>query len=282
MKPTKKAVVTPQANTGRVAPKVAQPDPEPEEQEVQPTEDGDSYDWSSTGVTGMESMKSEDLGIPFLQIVQKGSPEVDKSHKDYQTKRIAGVEVGHIINSVTRQIIGGEEPVIFVPCYYQRAFVEWKARDTGGGYIRQHPSDAILAQCTRGEDNRDYLPNGNVIVTTAYFFGLHVTEEGVTQCVISMTSTELKKARMWLNMATQLKLQGPNGKFTPPLFSHSYALTTTPENNAKGSWMGWHIELHSQLTNRLVIDKAVESAKLMASNKRPLLSAPSSAADVPM
>lgn len=241
-----------------------------------------AYDWSQAGATGFEHTRTEDLGIPFLQIVQKGSPEVDKSHKDYPTKKIAGAEVGSIINSVSRQIVGGEsEPAIFVPCSYERMFVEWKARDSGGGMVKQHSNDSILSSCTRNEQGRDELPNGNIIVTTAYFFGLSLVEgEDPAKVMISMSSTQLKKARMWLNMAMQLRVPGPNGPMPAPLFSHKYALTTVAEQNDQGSWMGWHIETAGIINQQSLIEEAIGVAKQVRSGARPQIAAPKD--DVPI
>ena len=241
-------------------------------------------DWQNMGVDGFERTKTEDFGIPFIIIVQDGSPEVKKSHPAYATKKIEGAEPGSIINTQSRQVLNPDgAPVIFVPCSYERMYVEWKPRDEGGGFVRQHISDAILSQCKRSEeDNRDYLPNGNLIVTTAYFFGLLIDDDGNgSQCVISMTSTQLKKARMWLNMAMSIKFDGPNGKFTPPLFSHKYALTTVAESNNDGSWMGWHIETAGPMSNKALIENAKEVAKKMSAGNRPQISA-AKTDDVPM
>ena len=44
--------------------------------------------------------------------------------------------------------------------------------------------------------------------------------------LITMKSTGLKTSRQWNSMISGIKLQGTNGKFTPPMFSHIYHLTT--------------------------------------------------------
>lgn len=238
-----------------------------------------TYDWSAHEATGFEKTKTEDLGIPFLVILQKGSAEVDRTHKDHSTKKIEGAEAGDIINTVTRKVISTDgEPAFFIPCSYERVFIEWKPRESGGGMVRQHLSDSILQECTRNaEDNRDYLPNGNIIVTTGCFFGLLVGEDGnLEKCVISMSSTQLKKARLWLNMMMQIKVDGPNGRITPPMFSHKYSLATTPEQNKDGSWYGWHIESAGMLKDSAVIQEAAGVAKQMAAGARPQLAESSS------
>ena len=38
-----------------------------------------------------------------------------------------------------------------------------------------------------------------------------------------------------------LKLQGKNGLFTPPTYSHIYNLKTVQMSNDKGTWFGWDV-----------------------------------------
>jgi hypothetical protein len=57
-----------------------------------------------------------------------------------------------------------------------------------------------------------------------------------------MKSTQLKKSRKWNSMMMSVKLDGANGKFTPPMFSQVYRLTVVTESNDRGKWHGWEIE----------------------------------------
>ena len=55
--------------------------------------------------------------------------------------------------------------------------------------------------------------------------------------LISMSSTQLKKARRWNSMMMGLKVPHPNGTMvTPASFSHSYKVSSVQEKNDKGSW----------------------------------------------
>lgn len=222
-----------------------------------------TYDWSQAPTTGFEQVGKEDLGIPFLTIVQKGSAEIDKTHKEYQLKKIAGVEVGDVVNTISRKIVHkqGQSPLRFITCHYQRLFPEWIPQDKGGGFVRMHSDPNILSECRRNEKGEDVLRNGNTIVTTAYFYGLVLIDNERQPCIISMTSTQLKKARAWLNVATNIKLDGPRGKYTPPFFSHEYLITTVPEHNSKGSWMGWHVDLGPQVGDPVLIAEAIDYSK---------------------
>jgi hypothetical protein len=86
------------------------------------------------------------------------------------------------------------------------------------------------------------LPNGNYIAETAQFFGLNLSADS-RKSFIPMASTQLKKARGWLTMATGEKLSRDDGStFTPPLFYRCYKLTTGEESNSEGTWAGWKVE----------------------------------------
>ena len=42
-------------------------------------------------------------------------------------------------------------------------------------------------------------------------------------------------------MMMGIKLQGKNGLFTPPTYSHIYKLSTVQMSNDKGTWFGWDV-----------------------------------------
>lgn len=223
------------------------------------------YDFSSDAGMGFENVTQGDLSIPFLVILQDGSPQVKKTHPDYATQGIKGAMAGHIFNTLTKRIYNPnieEDKVEFVPCFYQKLFVEWKSRDSGGGIVKSHPDDRLLQNTKKNDKGQDVLPNGNILTTTAYFFGFLITPDGDHErCVIGLSSTQLKKARQWLSLATSIKFDGPNGKFTPPLFAHRYGLSTVPENNEKGSWYGWRVELIGRLEAVPLIEEARKTAE---------------------
>lgn len=247
-------------------------------------------DYTKFATTGFENTSTDDLGIPFLQLLQKGSPEVDEQHAEHETYRIEGAKAGSIINTLTRDLLWSPKtdmaPIMFVPCIYQKLFVEWTPRERGGGIVRSHADPNILAECTRNQKNQDVLKNGNMIVTTAYFSGFYLTDGGHYKAMISMTSTQLKKARLWLNMMMSLKVSTPAGRVTPPMFSHKYAITSVPESNEKGNWAGWKIEMGGPIASMDTLQLAADFAKQMHQSQQKLLTAPKTASvsddDIPV
>lgn len=212
------------------------------EEQTKPSEQ--PIDFSQFGSSGFENITQNDLGIPFLTILQKGSPEVDPEN----AKFVKGLSMGMIINNISKEVYGGKgEPFIFTPYGYQRMYVEWKPRAAGGGVVKAHLDDSILRQTKKNDKGQDVLPNGNTVVNTAYFFGqvLGSSKETFAEGVnvaIGFSSTQLKKARVWLNMMQAIKLD-VNGKIvTPPMYAYKWLLSSVPESNEKGSWYGWKIE----------------------------------------
>lgn len=180
-----------------------------------------------------------DMAIPFLVILQSGSPQVKRGDQ-----QIEGASEGDIYNTVTNELYGPDDGIHVIPCGFQKAYVEWRDRESGGGFVAQHFNESILSSTKKDDKGRDILPNGNVIVTTAYHFVILVTGPGSWEkAVISMSSTQLKKSRKWNSLIAGIKMQGKKGPFTPPMFSHIYHLTTTPEKNEKGQWSGWSIRI---------------------------------------
>jgi len=191
---------------------------------------------------GFEGTGRDDMAIPFLAILQSGSPQCKRSEGAY----IEGAAEGMILNTVTNKVIDvARNPLVVIPCAYSRAFIEWRLRENGGGFVREHkPDPALLTDTMRDEKNRDILPNGNQINDTRTFYVLVLDDDGLpSPAVLTMTSTQIKKAKQWMMQQNLLKLRSANGAaYTPPMFASKWSVTTVPESNDKGSWMGWKFE----------------------------------------
>ena len=86
------------------------------------------------------------------------------------------------------------------------------------------------------------LPNGNILSDTAQFFVLLVhPTQGPQRCLITMTSTQLKKAKTWNTTLQNMKAMGSKGMYTLPSFANVFRLRSVEERNDKGSWFGWSI-----------------------------------------
>jgi hypothetical protein len=190
---------------------------------------------------GLENVGARDLIIPRITILQALSPQVQAKKPEY----IQGAQVGDICDVGTQEIF--EAPLVFLPVHYVKQFLEWAPRSSGKGLVKIHDDPAILDECERDEKNRPITKDGNTIAETAQFFGLNLSAGG-RRCFLPLSSTQLKKARRWLTLATSEQVAREDGSsFTPPLFYRTYNLSTVDESNAEGDWSGWKIERGTKL-----------------------------------
>lgn len=191
--------------------------------------------------SGFENADSAAYAIPFLSILQSGSPQVKRSDGAY----IKGAEEGMFYNSVTQEIIDGMEGAIVIPCYFKRSFIKWAPRETGGGFKGELlPSDPQVSTATVDSDGRLTDAEGNLLSDTRTHYVLVLDKNGGYQpAVISLASSQIKKSRNWMSKMNGIKMQRADGThYTPAMFSHQYKITTVPEQNDKGSWFGLKVE----------------------------------------
>ena len=202
---------------------------------------------------GSQNMTQEDLALPFLKVLGQLSPEVNKRNGKY----VEGSEPGMILNTVTNDIYDGSKGIEVLPVYYKRQLVEWQDRGESKGApvaIHEATSD-IMSKTTRDKSYKDRLPNGNYIENTANHFVVLLGKNPQT-ALISMKATQLKVSRKWNSMMMGIKLQGKNGLFTPPTYSHIYKLKTVQMSNDKGTWFGWDVSKIGPISNKSVYDIA--------------------------
>ena len=199
---------------------------------------------------GAQNISQEDLALPFLKILGQLSPEVNKRDGKY----VEGAEPGKIINTVTNKLY---DQIEVIPVFYKRQYVEWADRGTStGAPVAIHSADSdIISQTTRGKDYKDRLANGNYLENTANHYVIYLNDTP-QQAMVSMKSTQLKVSRKWNSMMMGIKMQGKNGLFTPPTYSHIYKLKTVQMSNDKGTWFGWDVEKVGPVGDKNIYDMA--------------------------
>lgn len=209
---------------------------------------GQVIDYDEDAGSGFQDADKDAYAIPYLSILQSGSPQVKKSDGAY----IKGAEEGFFYNSVSQEITQGEEGLTVVPVYYTRRFVRWGAREAGGGFKGEYTGDDPIISEVKVLEGRSYFPDehgqvnpkvNDILVDTRNHYVLIVHQDGsFSQAVISMTSSQLKKSRTWMSKMNALTFTSKDGTVkTKPMFSHGYHLTTVPESNDSGSWFGYKI-----------------------------------------
>lgn len=212
--------------------------------------------YSADAGSGFEETNQESYAIPFLSILQSGSPQVKKSDGAY----IKGAEEGMLFNSVTQEVYSGEEGIEIIPCHYTQRMIEWGAREQGGGFFGEHsPNDPICATAERNERGQNILPNGHQLADTRNHYVLIRRKGMLTPAIMSLSSSQIKKSKQWMSMMQGIKQKNPStGKFEiAPMFSNYYKLNTVAESNDKGSWFGYKFSLGGKVTD----DAEYEEAK---------------------
>ena len=203
---------------------------------------------------GFENVKTESLAPPILKLLQNGSAEAKKMNQNF----IQGAEPGMILNTISKKIYDGAKGISVVPCHYRLEYQEWSDYGTGSGRpenIYPDTSD-ILTKTTQGPDGRDRLQNGNYILTVGQHFVLVVDGANIDPAMISMSSSQGKVSRKWNAMMMSITLDGKNGPYTPPSFSHIYKLSTVINSGRGQQWYGWNVEKVGPVEDAVLYEKA--------------------------
>lgn len=200
------------------------------------------FDYGEDSGGGFENKTGSDLSIPFMNLLQSNSPEVQKS-KDGK------IRIGMIKNSVTGELFDSEEGFLFLPVHDDSAFVEWVPRHRGGGYVDVHDpasaevQDAIKRNGGRipkkGPDGKKIpLTHGdNELVETYYLYGLLLEEDGETTrgfAVIPFTSTKIKVYRDFITSMMLVRGQ-------PPMWAYRVRITSDIQENESGTFANYVI-----------------------------------------
>ena len=188
---------------------------------------------------GFENVKTTSLALPILKLLQNGSGEAQRRNQNY----VDGAEPGMLLNTVTKKLYDGAKGVSVIPCHYKLEYQEWADFGTGSGRPENIFPDGsdILDQTTKDGGGKDRLENGNYILTVGQHYVLIIDDEGAEQALISMSSSQGKISRKWNSMMMSISLDGKNGPYTPPSFSHSYKLTTVLNSGKGNQWYGYNV-----------------------------------------
>lgn len=190
-----------------------------------------AFDYGTDAGAGLEGMTGKDMSIPFIGVLQSNSPQVED-------KTVEGAASGMLINTLDDTLYDGEKGIGFLPVHFEEAFVEWKPRTAGGGFVAVHDVTselvaAELAKVNGKPQGKIILPNNNELIQTFYAYGLVLNEEGTDTegfAVMSFTSTKIKAFRDW---RTSLRLLN---KGTVPIFATRARIVTFKTKNEKGTF----------------------------------------------
>ena len=194
----------------------------------------DLQDIMADAGAGSADMGAGDLGIPYLSLLQPGSPQVKPGHSKY----IEGARVGEWFNSATGETFSGA--IQFIPCAYERKYVQWHDRELGeGGYVMDHTIDSdIMTKTVKNGKGQPSLPDQNhdLIIETAYQYGM-MLNPGTgrwDQVVMPLKSTALKANRRMNNLIARATI--PGTQMQAPRWLYAFTLSTALESKGQNSW----------------------------------------------
>ena len=187
------------------------------------------YNYGDDAHAGFEGTTGADLSIPFFNVLQSNSKQVEEGVPE-------GAKAGQLFNTVTGELIDGTVGFPFLPVHKDRAYVEWIPRTKGGGFVglydvnSEEVADAIKRN--GGKKFGKLTIGENELIDTKYVYGLVLDTDLVTSVgfgVLAFTSTKMKIHDKWLTSMYTLK-----GR--PPMFANRAIIRTQKEKNEKGSF----------------------------------------------
>lgn len=220
---------------------------EPAKQELakeQATAVAQVVDYGDDVGAGFENTTNDDMSIPFIQVLQSNSPQL----KDVGDGGLEGAKQGQLHNTVTNQLYNGKEGLVLVPATTEHVHVEWKPRESGGGFVGIHDSTSPVVQGKGKTFGKFKMENGNDLIETFYIYGVLLDGESVVgPAVIPFSSTKIKAYKDLMTRLNTVQIITPSGRRNPPLFAHPLRMTTFADKNTKGDF--YNVRLNSAAGN---------------------------------
>lgn len=209
---------------------------------------------------GLEETSADSFAIPFLSILQKGSPQVDEA----SGKALKGAKAGMLFVNVGNIMIDGGKGTELVQAHYKRQFLRWGARDAGGGFKGEVTPEELASMRNTGQikevKGRSYVAdkNGDVdpdesdrIVDTRVHYMLLIDRKKKTfkRCVLSLSSTQVRKSKDLMSALADLRLEENGEEYCPATYQSILKMTTVPEKNDQGTWYGANFEIIDQFND---------------------------------
>jgi len=177
---------------------------------------------------GFETIGNDEKAVPFLKILQKGSPQVEKEGDAY----IEGAEPGLLFNNATNEIIGKEAKIIILS--FEHLWIEWIPEEKGGGFVGSHSKENADRLAVDKADFKNWkTADGNELQESYLYYVLIEGRENEGVLILSLTSSNIKIGKMINRQLTSTVMD--DGKIAPGHFI-VWALSTEFAKKDTYSW----------------------------------------------
>jgi hypothetical protein len=190
---------------------------------------------------GYEGQTSEDYAVPFIKLMQPGSPQV-------AGQVVEGIAAGQYYHTLSQRIFKNPKGMLFIIAGTRHEYLEFTPEKHGGGFVGRHAIDSDVvkkAKATSKEFGVYFVDadgrtgdDGNELTEVFSLFGVWSSEDGEEfgQAILTLKSTSIKtyKAMMQTLRSETITVNGKRKQ--PPLFSHVVRFTTEFRQREKFSW----------------------------------------------
>jgi len=186
---------------------------------------------------GFENQTSEDRAIPFFNLLNALSPQINK-----QAQRIDGAEIGMFVNTLTKKLFP-PTGIDFVVALTEHSYVEWK-KDQGGFVGKHDIRSPIVAEAkSRFDFGKWETPAGNDLIETFYMYSVLCPQDDIPQpAVIVATGTKIKAYKSVMQRLNMFTIEGEGGRrVRPPIYAHLLRISSFDDSRGKNEFKNYAI-----------------------------------------
>jgi hypothetical protein len=152
---------------------------------------------------GFEQINSNTMSVPFIRIIQKGSPQINREKPEF----IQGAQAGEWFNTVTKDVYG--DAIRLIVLNYDHIYIEWRPdREGFVGYHTVENAERLAVDKTFGKWK---TKDGNLLQENYVYMVLIEGHESEGPMVLSLSSTAIKPAREWNRLMMTHMMEQPGG-----------------------------------------------------------------------
>ena len=174
---------------------------------------------------GFEQITQQTMAIPFVKLLQKLSPQLNKQKPEY----IQGAEEGHFFNTITKEAYGSGFKCIVLK--FEHVYIEW--RPERGGFVGYHSPENAERITTDKTFGNWRTANGNQLQENYVYLIVVESHEREGIAVFSLASSMIKTAREWNRLMTTHVME--TGQRAMPYYL-VWNVASEYKSNEKGDW----------------------------------------------